>query len=253
MSLVTLRLLLLLVAAALTAGLIALFTETRFSLSGTALVSALYFIPVNIVCLWLLARLNGARRGNFAGTLLAMAGYRRDRLGTDILQGFLWQLLLFIPFALVIVGLVLLLSGGAPIDTAFETVFVPEGATPPELPRHFMIASALTVALLFPLTNAPAEELVYRYHAQGRLQERGSPLWWSLLLPSLAFGLQHILLAPTAAAAPVYFAAFTVWGLGAALIYGRQGRLMPILIAHFITNFFTGGVPLLVLLLLGLI
>ncbi|MDN5756302.1 MAG: hypothetical protein L0H32_11150, partial [Micrococcaceae bacterium] len=55
------------------------------------------------------------------------------------------------------------------------------------------------------------------------------------------FGAQHAFFAPTADAMIVYVVAFTVWGIGSALIVLRQKRLLPITIAHFIVNLFTSS------------
>ena len=56
MRLIAIRIALLVAAAALTAGLVSFYTGAAFSLALTPQLSALYFIPVNLVCLWLLRR-----------------------------------------------------------------------------------------------------------------------------------------------------------------------------------------------------
>jgi|SRR5690625_81174 len=131
---------------------------------------------------------------------------------------------------------------------AFETAFVPPEASVVELPLWFAWLSAVAIVLLFPVTNAPAEELTYRGHAQTQLRRSGWPLWAAISVPSLAFGLQHIMLAATVAGMLVYAVAFTLWGAGAGLIYSRTRRLMPVVIAHLLTNLFTAAAPLIILL-----
>src|SRR5690606_13747823 len=203
-----------------------------------------YFIPVNIVSLVLLGRHLRPRGLTLAG----LAGFERARLGRDVLQGFLWLFVLFIPFALVINLVLLALFGTSGWLPAFETVFAPDPSQLVEFAPWFAWAAAAVTAVLFPLTNAPAEELTYRGHAQGALLAAGRPAWLALGLPAVAFGLQHVLLAPSAAGMLVYACAFVAWGLGAGIIYRRQGRLMPIIVAHFLTSLMTSAVPLVFLL-----
>ena len=54
-------------------------------------------------------------------------------------------------------------------------------------------------------------------------------------------GVQHILFAATVPGMLVYFVAFTVWGLGAAVIVSKQGRLFAVVIAHWIVNIMTSS------------
>lgn len=244
MRLVGIRILLLFSAAVITALLVSATTGATFSPALTPQLSALYFIPVNIVCLLLLRRHLRAR----SLTLVELAGFDRSRIGRDILQGLLWLFVLFIPFALVINLVMLVLFGPSGMLSAYETVFAPDPSQLVEFAPWFTWSSAVATALLFPLTNAPAEELVYRGHAQRELFAAGRPAWLALGLPAVAFGLQHVLLAPSVAGMTVYAFAFVAWGLGAGLIYRRQGRLMPVLIAHFLVNFMTSLAPLIFLL-----
>ena len=68
-----------------------------------------------------------------------------------------------------------------------------------------------------------------------------------ILLTSAGFGLQHVVFAVTLASALAYATCFFLWGLGAGLIYHRQGRLAPLVIAHFISNLSFGIVPLIMI------
>ncbi len=243
MKLVVVRIALLLLFALAAAALTSWLAGAEFSLALTPQLAALYFIPANVINLWLLTRgRQGPRR-----SLLQLMDFDRSRLGRDVLLGLLYQLLLFVPFGLAINLVMLLLYGPANMFAAFETIFVPPESSTVELPLWFAWFSAIAIALLFPITNAPAEELTYRGHAQTQLRRKGWALWAAISVPSLAFGLQHIMLAATVPGMLVYAAAFTVWGAGAGLIYARTGRLMPVVIAHLLTNLFTAAAPLIIL------
>lgn len=239
MSLVVIRIGLLLTFAALTALIISSSTGAAFSLAVTPQLSALFFIPVNLIGLWLLVRW-GRSQGL---TLARMMDFDRSRLGRDVLMGLLWMVVLFVPFAAAINLAMLVFYGPADMVSAFETVFAPDPGQFVQLPTWFAWSSAVLVAVLFPLTNAPAEELTYRRHAQTGLQARGWPVWAAISLPAIAFGLQHVFLAPSVAGMAVFGIAFTFWGAGAGLIYLKSGRLMPVVVAHFLTNFMFGFFP----------
>ncbi len=239
MRLIVIRIALLALAALLTAGLYSVLSGESFSLAVTPQLSALYFIPVNILCLWLLARYGRAR---------SLLGDRPFLRWSDFGYGLLWLFALFVPFAVAINMVVLLLFGAGGYVAGFETIFVPAAAGEIQLSAAASLALAVVVAILFPITNAPAEELVYRGVAQGDLAQRGLSPALVVLVPALLFGIQHVFLAPTAAAVLVYVVAFTMWGAFAGLIYLRQRRLMPLIVAHFFTNLMTSSVPLFLLL-----
>jgi len=240
MRLAFLRVALLLVAATVVAAVVSAASGAQFSLALTPQLSALYFIPINLACLWLLRRRLRARGSG----LRQLARFDRGRLGRDALMGALWLFVMFVPFALALNLVMLAMFGPAGMLAAYETVFAPDPALLVEWPRWFNVSSALVAALLFPVTNAPAEELVYRGHAQGELLAAGRPAWAAVLLPAALFGAQHALLSPSAAGALVYVAAFFAWGACAGWIYLRTRRLMPIVMAHFYTNAMFSVVPL---------
>ncbi len=235
-----LRVALLFGAAAATAALVSLAAGVGFSLALTPQLSALYFIPVNVLCLWLLRR-NLHARGS---SLRSLADYDGARLGEDVLKGLLWLVVLFVPFIIAINLTMLVLFGPAGMLAAYETVFAPDPAASVAFAPWFAWTSAILVALVFPLTNAPTEELVYRGHAQAGLLRTGRPAALAMLLPAAAFGLQHVLLAPSTAGMLVYAVGFFSWGAVAGLIYLRSGRLMPLILAHLITNALTSLAPL---------
>ncbi len=244
MNLALLRVALLFAAAAITAWLLSAGAGVGFSLALTPQLSALYFIPVNVLCLWLLRRALHVR----GSSLQRLADYERGRLGRDVLLGLLWLMVLFVPFAIAINVTMLIMFGPAGMLAAYETVFAPDPAASVAFAPWFAWASAILVAVAFPLTNALTEELIYRGHAQGGLLRAGRPAAVAVLVPAVAFGLQHILLAPSAAGMIVYAVAFFSWGAVAGVIYLRRGRLMPLIVAHLITNGLTSLAPLVLLL-----
>jgi len=196
------------------------------------LFGALAMLPVNLVCLWWVRRLvhgNGRRLND-------LIGYSRSRLGRDVLWGLLWLVMLYVPFVLAIMGVMALQYGGAMFE-AFETVFF-DPASVPDLPQALMATLAVVAVVTFAPLNAPVEELVYRGYGQQGLATR-LPTALAIIVSALFFGLQHVFYAPTASAALVYACAFFAWGIGSGIIARRQGRLMPIIVAHFIVNLFS--------------
>src|SRR5690554_897953 len=226
------------VAALLTVGLLAVFgVAAEFPVSP---LSALYLAPVNVASL-LLLRWALHREGR---TIRELIGFDRARLGRDILWGLLWLMVLYLPFAGAIIGTMFLMYGGNAF-TSFETAFVPTDGylvMPPVLGIVFAVLVVVTFAPL----NAPTEELVYRGYAQGGLVRTLRSRWLAVVIPAIGFGLQHIFFAATAPAMLVFAVAFFVWGVGSGVIYLKQGRLMPLILCHFIVNLFT-SLPALIL------
>lgn len=198
----------------------------------TPLVATVAMLPVNVVCLLLVVR-RLRLEGSSAGELI---GYRPGRLGRDILWGMLWLVVLSVPFVLTIIGMMWLLHG-ADAFTSFEGVFFDAEAVPAFSPAVSLVLAIVAVLTFAPL-NAPTEELVYRGHAQRAIASRW-PMTIAILIPAMLFGLQHAWYAPTPGAVLVYVCAFFVWGLGSGVIAWRQGRLLPLIIAHFTVNLFT--------------
>jgi membrane protease YdiL (CAAX protease family) len=125
----------------------------------------------------------------------------------------------------------------------FEAVFVPPPESTPMLPFAVSLAVAIVVVVTFTPLNAPVEELVYRGFSQRGI---GSPTWLSILVPSIGFGIQHMFFAPTVAGMVVYAVAFFVWGVVGGIIYAKQGRLMPLIVAHLVVNLFTSAPALII-------
>lgn len=233
-----LRVVMVALAALATSGILNLIGQPAGP-EAVGTLSALYLLPVNIATLILVARL--LRRDG--SSLRDLIGFDRSRLGRDTAWGLLWLVVLWVPFVAAIMGTMGVLYG-AGMFTAFETVFIPAEATYPSWGFAVTLTLAIATFVTFAPLNAPAEEVAYRGYAQGRLAHRMPVL--ALLLPSLAFGVQHIFFATTVTGMLVYSVAFFAWGLGSALIYRWQGRLMPLIVAHVLVNLFT-SMPALIL------
>jgi len=204
--------------------------------------SVIYFTAANIVCFLLM----GAILRREGRTFRDIVGFRRERLGKDVLFGLLWLFVLYIPFFAVVNGMMFLLFG-ADYFMQFQSVFVGAGTEFPERPAALM-GFAAALSLLFPFLNAPVEEIMYRGYAQPMLMQKTNRLWIAVLIPSAGFALQHVLLAGTWQGALVFAAAFFVWGIGSGVIYHLQKRLFPLIVCHFLVNLAFSAIPILFLL-----
>jgi hypothetical protein len=197
--------------------------------------STLTLTVVNLICLGLL--IWRSRVEDF--DLLGLIGFRWDSLVRDILWGLAWSLLLGGLLLIGVFGVVFSLYGTEALSS-FEAVFVGSANFSFTLPAWLAVVSAVA----FPLLNPPVEELQYRGYAQPRLIAASGSLWPGLLLTAAGFGLQHLVFAVTIPSALAYAIGFFFWGLGAGFIAHRQGRLVPLIIAHFISNLSFGIIPL---------
>ncbi|NYD53190.1 CPBP family intramembrane glutamic endopeptidase [Microbacterium pseudoresistens] len=194
-----------------------------------SLLACAAMLPVNILCLALIARrLRGTGR-----RLRDLMDFSARRLGVDVLWGLVWLVVLYLPFTATIM-LVVWLQHGADMFAAMETIFFDPAAVP-QLPPLAWTVIAVVAVLTFAPLNAPAEELVYRGISQRGLAER-VPVWAAIVIPSSLFALQHIWYAPTPDAVSVFVAAFFVWGVVSGIIYRLHGRLIPIIVAHFLVD-----------------
>jgi len=205
----------------------------------TILFAATVMLPVNLVSLALVRRALH-REGQRARDLI---DFSWRRLGTDLLWGLLWLVVLWVPFVLAVMGVMFALYG-ADAFQHFETVFA--GAdTAPSFDRTLLTVLAIVSVVTFAPLNAPVEELVYRGYSQGGLVRRW-PVVWAVVVPAAIFAAQHVFYAATPDAMLVYLAAFFVWGVGSGLIVLWQRRLMPIIVAHLLVNLFTSAPALLI-------
>lgn len=220
-------------AATVAAWLIMRTANGGAAFPPSPMLASLSLIPVNIISLLLVSRMLRSEGSSLRSlfrpgrTLLRDAGW-----------GLLWIAVLYVPFVLAVVGTMWALHGAGMFE-AFATVFYDPDAAGIASPVWSLVLGLAAVLTFAPL-NAPAEEAVYRGYAQSRLSAAWSP-WPAMLFCSLAFGAQHAFFAPTTEAVIVYVAAFTIWGLGSAIIVRAQRRLLPITIAHFVVNLMTSS------------
>lgn len=220
-------------AASVAAWLIMRMADPGAGFPPTPMLASLSLIPVNIISLVLVSRLLRSEGSSLKSLFRPGRSALRDGG-----WGLLWIAVLYIPFVLAVMGTMWVLHGPGMFE-AFATVFYDPEAAAIASPLWSLILGLVAVLAFAPL-NAPAEESVYRGYAQSRLSAVWSP-WPAMLVCSLAFGAQHAFFAPTTDAMIVYVVAFTVWGLGSAIIVRAQRRLLPITIAHFVVNLMTSS------------
>lgn len=191
--------------------------------------ATLGLLPVNVLCLVLVRKFYRDR----GMTLRTALGIQKGRIGRDVLWGLLWLVVLNVPFMAVVAGTVFILYGSE-APAAFATIFF-DPASAVSLDPVALLVISLVAVVPFMLINAPTEELVFRGYGLDGIASRGSAVA-AVFATSFLFGAQHILFAATVPGMLVYFIAFTVWGLCAALIVRRQGRLFPVVVAHWIVN-----------------
>ncbi len=215
-----------------TVGVLAALGEPA-TLGAASLFSALALLPVNVVSLLWVRRLVH-REGS---TLRAMIGFDRARIGRDIAWGLLWIVVLWVPFMAAVMGTMFALFGTG-LFAGFETALAPPAEEIPVISPVVAAILGIIAFVTFAPLNAPTEELVYRGYAQPPLVGRWGAAF-GVMVPAVAFGLQHVFFAATPAGMVVYGVAFFVWGLGAGIIYLRQRRLVPLIVAHFLVNLAT--------------
>jgi membrane protease YdiL (CAAX protease family) len=169
-------------------------------------------------------------------------GFRRERLLGDLVWGLLWSLVLGGLLLIGIFATVLAFHGTAGLAN-LGSVFAGNANFSFELPLWLAVVSAI----LFPLLTAPVEEVQYRGYAQPHLIVASGSIWAGMVIAAVGFGLQHIAYALTVSSAVAFAAGFFLWGLGAGVIARRQHRLVPLIIAHFISNLSFGIIPLLII------
>lgn len=218
--------------AAVAGGGVLLAVNGEFVLPPGSMLATWTILPVNLLTLLVIIRIM-RRRGLRARDLLAPG--QRGVL-VDVLWGLLWLAVLYLPFACTLIGVFALLEP-SPFD-AMATAFANE-ATLVSVPGAWGVALAVVMTASFAPLNAPVEEIAFRGIAQ-----TGLPGWTGIVVPSVAFGLQHAWFAATWSASVAMFAAFAVWGLLSAVIVHRQRRLLPILVSHVIVNLAFSAPPL---------
>lgn len=204
--------------------------------------STVYFTVVNVICFFLLYRI----LKNEKRSIKELVDFRPERLGKDLLFGFLWLFILYIPFAIAVMGIMFIMYGTDFINH-FQTVFAGDPGNYSFSRPEWLMWLAACISLIFPFLNAPIEELMYRGYAQTSLIRHYKKAWVGILIPSVGFALQHVMLAASLQGAIVYAVAFFVWGIGSGVIYHLQTRLFPLIVCHFIVNMAFGLFPIIFL------
>lgn len=209
----------------------------QVGIAAGVLWSSVTITVVNLICLCLLVwrdRVEGI-------DLVRSVGFERRRVVRDIGWGLLWSMLLYL---LLVVGLflTLLLLHGTAGFSRLDTLFVGDADFSFPVPRWLAYVSAF----VFPVLNAPIEELHYRGYVQPRLIAASGRRRTGILIGAAGFGVQHTAFAMTPSSAVGFAVGFFCWGVGAGCIVERQRRLFPLIVAHFISNLSFGIVPLLV-------
>jgi len=204
--------------------------------------SPIYFTLVNVLCFVLLHHLL-KKDGR---SLKDLSGFQRERLWKDILYGFLWLFILYIPFLIAVV-ITMLTMFGTDFHLHFQTVFTGDAESSNFARPEWLLWFSACTALVFPFLNAPIEELMYRGYAQPIFLKHFNKIVPAIAIPSLGFALQHIMLAPSWQGAVVYFVAFFLWGVGSGIIYYKQKRLFPLIVCHFVVNVAFSVIPIILL------
>jgi membrane protease YdiL (CAAX protease family) len=204
--------------------------------------SSLTLTIINLLCLALLLWRSKVEDWDIRETI----GFRRRSLIRDILLGIGISLLLFGLLLLGVFGTLLLLHGRAAFTDLFA-IFNGDADFAFSLPSWLALVSGIA----FPLLNPIVEELQFRGYAQPRLAAAWRSAPAGIVVTALGFGLQHIVFTLTISGAIAYAAGFFLWGLGAGWFFHRQGRLVPLMVAHFISNL--GGLVPLILMAQGVV
>ncbi|MBS4201828.1 CPBP family intramembrane metalloprotease [Bacillus sp. FJAT-49732] len=205
-------------------------------------ISPIYFTIVNIISFILLHHI----LKKDSRSLKELVDFQRERVWKDILFGFLWLFVLYIPFITAVL-VTMYIMFGSDFYMHFQTVFTGNAENLNFARPEWLLWLSAFVALIFPFLNAPIEEVMYRGYAQPIFLKHYLKIAPAIVIPSLGFALQHIMLAPSWQGAVVYFVAFFLWGVGSGIIYYKQKRLFPLIVCHFIVNTAFSVVPIIFL------
>ncbi|MGD7705689.1 CPBP family intramembrane glutamic endopeptidase [Microlunatus sp. Y2014] len=235
---------LLVVAALITVGLLVVTGSNALAVTNP-MVSTLYFTVVGGICLIVAHRVLHAR----GSSVRERIGFEPRRIPRDLLVGLGLFFALYLPFVIGLMAGGFLFLGAEPWNR-FGEVFAPAATTDLVWSPTVALVAAVVAAVAFPLLNAPAEEIVYRglaidaFRDATTLTSARLRTVLAVVLPTIVFAVQHIMLAPTPSGMGVYACAFFCWGLAAALFAVRLKRLMPLVVAHVITNAAFSTIPL---------
>lgn len=220
-------------------GLTAWFAAAGHQQPGEATMSliniwnTLLYIPALLALVYVLQR-EGATLGD-------LVGLDRSRLRRDILQGLGLGLLLLLVAGVISFGVSAVLSGllGNPFaGKSYADMPVPS------------LASVLFGLIGVPLGAGIVEELVYRGYAQTRFTALAGR-FAGLVIPAIGFGLQHwgLALSGDYRFGLMRAVALFLVGLVMGVIYRKQQRLLPLIIAHIVWDVIGIGIPALLPLL----
>ena len=179
-----------------------------------------YGTLIDLGCLVLLARL--AHREGMR--LFDLISCQRHRLGRDLLIG-----LGFIPL------FILLAVAGGITSGILMYRATPAPATMVPLP----LWGALYSLIVWPLIWAFAEEMTYQGYALPRLEVLSGRAWLAVIIVGFGWALQHSAL-PLMADwrwALYRFGSSLLIGIVLPIIYLRTRRLLPFILAHWVANF----------------
>ncbi len=180
---------------------------------------------------------------NEGRSIKELIDYDKSLLIKDIFYGFLWLFVLYIPFLFTVIGTMYIMFG-MDFYNHFETVFTGNMQNFNFFRPGWLMWIGAFISLLFPFINAPIEELMYKGYSQKKFISGYKKVWIGILIPSIGFSLQHIMLAASYEGAIVYAVAFLSWGLVSGIIFYKHKRLFPLIISHFIVNLIFGILPL---------
>lgn len=201
--------------------------------------SAIYFTVVNVICFFILHRILKKEGRSFKDLI----GFKTECFVKDVLFGFLWLFVLYIPFAVGIIGTMFIMYG-TDFLYHFEEVFAGDPEHYSVIRPSWFVWLTASISLLFPFLNAPIEEMMYRGYAQPAFSKHYKKVSIGIFILAVGFAIQHTMLAASVQGAIVYAVAFFAWGIGSGIIYHKQKRLFPLLVCHFIVNIAFSVLPI---------
>jgi uncharacterized protein len=170
-------------------------------------------------------------------------GFQRGRVGHDLLLGLGLAVPLVLLFQVAALASLLVVAG----VHAFVHVPDGDGALPFMAPPLWVFWWS---ALVLPATASVAEELAYRGYALPRLAALTGRAWLAAVIVAVGFGLQHVALPLVDVWTSLCrFVTTLVVGLALNALSLRLGRLLPLVVAHWVLDFvLLGLLPLIVVL-----
>ena len=141
-------------------------------------------------------------------------------------------------------------SRASACSSSFDTIFYDADVEPPPDRTLLTVHRGRHRGHVRAAERARPRSCVYRGYSQGGLQRHRWPAFWAIVVPAAIFGVQHVFFAATRRRSCSPTSRRSSCGASVpGLIVWWQRRLMPIIVAHFLTNLFTSA-PALVLVFL---